>query len=121
MDIQEVSRTLHQGLENCDVDKMLSLYDDNAEMQVIDHNHPPSSPRVLSGKQAISDYFKDVLSRPLTHHINDEIMADSHLAFTDSCEYPDGSRVFTSSMATMKDGKIVKEVDVQAWDEVSPS
>lgn len=121
MDSQQISSMLHEGLERCDVNKMMALYDDNAELSIIDHNHPPSSPRVLSGKQAISEYFKDVLSHPLSHHVEGVVMANSHMAFTDSCEYPDGSRVYTSSMATLKDGKIVKEVDVQAWDEVSPS
>ncbi|MFA5530877.1 MAG: nuclear transport factor 2 family protein [Thiohalomonadaceae bacterium] len=121
MDIQEVSRTIHDGLEHSDVSKLMSLYDDDAELRLIDHNHPPSSPCILSGKQAISEYFNDVLSRPLKHRVEDEVMGDSHMAYTDSCEYPDGSKVFTSSMLTLKDGKIVKEVDVQAWDEVAPS
>ncbi len=121
MDSQQLSSMLHDGLERCDVNKIMALYDDNAELSIIDHDHPPSAPRVLSGKQAISDYFKDILSRPLSHHVDDVLLADSHMAFTDSCEYPDGSRVYTSSMATMKDGRIIKEVDVQAWDEVSPS
>ena len=116
----DVSHFLHQGLENHDVETLMSLYDDDAELLLIDQNHPPSMPRCLYGKEEISDYFKDVLGRSVTHHIEEEVMAHNHLAYTDNCEYPDGSRVFTSSMATMKNGKIVREVDVQAWDEVSP-
>jgi hypothetical protein len=44
-------------------------------------------------------------------------MSDNHYAYTEICEYPDSSKVFSSVMATLKDGKIVKEVEVQAWDE----
>lgn len=121
MDLRDVSRTLRDGLEHGDVSKLMSLYDDDAELRLIDHDHPPSAPRILYGKQAISEYYCDVLNRPLKHQVEDEVMGGSHLAYTESCEYPDGSKVFTSSMLTLKDGRIVKEVDVQVWDEVAPT
>jgi len=117
MPISEVSRSLHRGLEQHDMASLLDVYDDSAELTIIDKNHTPSRPQVLSGRDALERHFQDLLSRPTSHHIGDEVMSDNHYAYTESCEYPDGSKVFTSVMATLKDGKIVKEVDVTSWDE----
>jgi hypothetical protein len=116
MHLPDLSSSLHKGLEQRDVPTMLSLYDDDAELDIVDRNHTPSHPLRLKGKKELEQYFNDVLNRPLTHHIEDEVMAGDHLAYTDTCEYPDGSKVFTSAMATLKDSKIVHEVDSQAWD-----
>ena len=116
----DIFESIHKGLEGSDLNALMSVYDDNAELELIDHDHPPSLPRLISGKEEIAEYFKAILDRPRSHHVEDEVMGDSHLAFTDSCEYPDGTRVFTSSMATLKKGRIVREVNVQAWDEASP-
>ena len=37
------------------------MYAADAVMPVIDHDNPPSSPRRLAGKAAISSYFSDVV------------------------------------------------------------
>lgn len=116
MQHSDLSMSLHKGLEQCDVSTMLSLYDDNAEIDIIDRNHTPSNPWRLMGKKDLEKYFNDVLSRPVKHHIDDEVMSGDRYAYTDTCEYPDGTKVFTSAMAILKDGKIVREVDAQAWD-----
>jgi hypothetical protein len=113
----EISRSLHRGLEHGDIPTMMSLFDDNAELQIIDKDHTPSRPMTLSGRSSLERHFHDVLTRPTKHHVGDEAMSDNHYAYTETCEYPDGSKVFSSVMATLKDGKIVKEVEVQAWDE----
>lgn len=117
MPTSDISKMLHQGLEQRDVSTMLGLYDENAEVTLIDKNHTPSRPMIMRGRSSVESYYKDVLTRPLKHHIDDEVMSDNHYAYTDTCEYPDGSKVFSSVMATLKDGKIVKEVELQAWDE----
>jgi len=39
------------------------------------------------------------------------------LAFTQSCAYPDGLKVYCSAMIELKDGKIARQTMVQAWDE----
>jgi hypothetical protein len=40
------------------------------------------------------------------------------LAFNEACEYPDGLRVLTAAAALdVRDGKIYRQVNVEAWDE----
>ncbi|MGO9684493.1 MAG: hypothetical protein ACLP0B_04380 [Steroidobacteraceae bacterium] len=36
--------------------------------------------------------------------------------FTQSCAYPDGTKVFCSAMIELKGGKIARQTVVQAWD-----
>ena len=85
-------------------------------MLVIDHDNPPSNPRRLTGKAAISSYFGDVCGRDMAHLIESAIAADNRLAFTQSCTYPDGTKVFCSAMLDLKGGKIAQQTVIQAWD-----
>ncbi|AGA34699.1 hypothetical protein TVNIR_3062 [Thioalkalivibrio nitratireducens DSM 14787] len=114
-----LSDNLHRALEEHDLNLLLSLYADDADLRVIDQRHPPSTPLELHGKEAITNYFREIFERPLTHRIEEEVVADDHMAFTEACEYADGMRVFCSAMMQLRDGKIVREVDVQAWDETT--
>jgi hypothetical protein len=92
------------------------LYGEDAVVQVIDRDNPPSKPRNLEGRTAISAYFDDVCGRDMTHKIERGIAVGKRLAFTQSCAYPDGTRVFCSAMVDLKGGKIARQIVVQAWD-----
>lgn len=108
---------LHSALEGRNADAMLELFAEDAELKIVDRNHPPSHPMDLHGKSEIGGYLRDVLGRDMTHHITSEIVGDSDFAFTEECEYPDGKRVFTNAFVELRNGKIFREVEVQAWDE----
>ena len=58
----------------------------------------------------------DRLAAFLTHMIENGIAAGNRLAFTQSCTYPDGAKVFCSAMLDLKSGKIAQQTVVQAWD-----
>jgi len=92
------------------------MYAEDAVMLVIDRDNPPSSPRRLTGKSAISGYFSDVCGRDMTHMIENGLAAGSRIAFTQSCTYPDGTKVFCSAMLDLRSGKIAQQTVVQAWD-----
>lgn len=113
----EVCRTLHSAIEGCDVESMLSLYAENAQMRVIDRDHPPSRPLELHGKQAIAGYLRDVYGREMSHRVTDEVVGKNNLSFSEDCQYPDGTRVFGNISMELDGGMIVRETEVQAWDE----
>jgi hypothetical protein len=113
----EVCSTLHSAIESCDVDSMLNLYSNNAELRVIDRDHPPSRPLELHGKQAIAGYLRDVYGREMTHRVIDEVVGRNNLSFSEDCQYPDGTRVFGNITLELDGGMIVRETEVQAWDE----
>ena len=52
----------------------------------------------------------------MTHKVEAGVAIGSRLAFTQSCAYPDGTKVFCSAMVDLKGGKIARQVVVQAWD-----
>jgi len=108
---------LRRAEEQHDLDAMLDLYADDAEIRIVNRNTPPSSPYVLRGKEEIAEYLKDVFSRDMKHRIVNEVVGESRLAFNVDCEYPDGLRVLAAETVDVRDGKIVRQIEVVAWDE----
>lgn len=108
---------LRHAEEQHDFDAMLDLYADDAEIHIVNRNTPPSSPYVLRGKETISEYLRDVFGRDMTHRVEGEVVGEDRVAFNVACEYPDGTRVLAAENLDLRDGKIVRQVEVVAWDE----
>lgn len=109
-------RTLSRALES-GASSLLSLYADDAEMRIVDHNTQPSNPRVLHGRDEIGELLNDIYGRDLSHKLEECIVQGDRAAFSESCQYSDGVRVLAESMVTLRDGKIVEQTMIQAWDE----
>ncbi|MHA5047726.1 nuclear transport factor 2 family protein [Streptomyces sp. SD15] len=109
--------TLRRGIEGHSAAALLSLYADDAEVRIVDRNTQPSHPMVKHGRGEIADMLNEVYSRDMTHKLEQCVIQGNHVAFTESCEYPDGVRVLASSMVSLRDGKIVDHTLLQAWDE----
>jgi SnoaL-like domain len=109
--------TLRRAIEESDAETLIGFYADDAELHTVNKNTTPSSPQVLHGKDEISYYLRDVLSREMTHHVENEVVGDGRIAFFEACEYPDGTRVLGAETLELGDGKIVRQVNVEAWDE----
>jgi hypothetical protein len=107
---------LKRAVEGRDANALSALYAKDAVLQVIDRDNPPSNPRSLEGRRAVASYFQDVCGRVMTHKIEAGVAMGNRLAFTQSCAYPDGTKVFCSAMIDLKAGKIARQVVVQAWD-----
>ncbi|MFF0541621.1 nuclear transport factor 2 family protein [Nocardia thailandica] len=108
---------LRHGIEDRDPATLLALYSDDAEVRMVDHNDQPSHPRVLHGRTEIGAMFDDVCAREMTHRLESVLIDGDHVAFVESCRYPDGTRVLAHSMANLRDGRIVDQTSIQAWDE----
>ena len=107
---------LKRAIEDRDAEALGQMYAENAVMLVIDRDNPPSNPRRLTGRSAIAGYFSDVCGRDMTHMIENGLAAGKRLAFTQSCTYADGTKVFCSAMLDLRSGKIAQQTIVQAWD-----
>ena len=107
---------LSRAVETRDSKAMRGFYTKNARMRIIDRDHPPSRPLKIIGQDAIGAYFDDVCSRTMTHKVEGGCVNVERLAYTQACAYPDGTRVFCSAMAELKDRKIDNQTIVQAWD-----
>ncbi|MGH3146525.1 MAG: nuclear transport factor 2 family protein [Rubrobacter sp.] len=108
---------MRSGIERSDFDVLIDLYAEDAELRTVNKNSTPSSPQVLRGKEAIAEMLSDICGRAMTHHIENEVVGEDRVAFNEACEYPDGTRVLTASTLDVNDGKIVRQVNVEAWDE----
>ena len=110
-------QVLRRGIEQSDAETLVSLYADDAEMITVNKNATPSSPRVLSGKEQIAEFLRDVCGREMTHRVEDEVVGEGRIAFNEACEYPDGLKVLTATTLEVRDGKISRQVNVEVWDE----
>jgi ketosteroid isomerase-like protein len=108
---------LRGAIEDRDAETLLGLYADDAEVLTINRNTTPSSPLVLRGKEEIGEYLRDVSSREMTHKVENEVVGSDRISFQEACEYPDGVRVLGAETLDLRDGKIVRQVNVEAWDE----
>jgi SnoaL-like protein len=108
---------LRRAAEGKDPEAMLSLYADDAEYVRVDRNSTPSSPMALRGKEEVGEYLRDVFSRDMTHRIENEVVGEDRASFNWACEYPDGTKVLAAETVELRDGMIVRQVSVQAWDE----
>lgn len=107
---------LRRGHEQRDAQLLTSLYAEDSEIRIVDSTNPPSSPKVLNGKAQISEFLADVCSRDMSHRIENPVVRDDRAGFNVACQYADGTRVLASEICDIRDGKISREVMVQAWD-----
>jgi ketosteroid isomerase-like protein len=113
--------TLKRALERSDAAAVIGLYAEEAEMTIVDRNRPPSAPMRLVGRPAIAEFWRDVCARDMTHAVGDEVITPSRAAFVERCAYPDGCHVMSAMTLELRDGRIIRHLTVQAWDEVSCS
>jgi|WetSurMetagenome_2_1015567.scaffolds.fasta_scaffold1136405_2 hypothetical protein len=113
--------SLKDALEHSRADVLAGLYADGAEMLVVDRNRPPSTPMRLHGRPAIEAFWRDICAREMTHSVDGEVIGTDRVAFVEQCVYPDGCRVMSAMTLDVRDGRIVRHLTVQAWDEVSCS
>ncbi|MEO3470466.1 nuclear transport factor 2 family protein [Roseomonas sp. CAU 1739] len=110
---------LTRALERSDAASIVSFYDDDAEMEIIDRNRPPSAPMRLVGRPAIEAFWRDICAREMTHAVGEAISDTGRAAFVERCAYPDGCHVVSAMTLELHDGRIRRHLTVQAWDETS--
>lgn len=111
---------LRDGMERRDLDAILSMYADEAEISIVDQRHTPSNPQVLHGRDQIGAFLSDVFGRDITHHVDHIVSENGTVSFMEHCEYPDGTQVLASAVLDVDEGHIVRQEEVQAWDTRMP-
>jgi hypothetical protein len=99
-----------------DVDAILDCYADDVEVHEIDQASPPSSPRIVRGKQALADALRRYAERGLTIEVRGELVSGGRAAVSTTCTYPDGKQVFGIALLDLQGGKVARQLTVQAWD-----
>ena len=109
--------TMRRAIEELDADLLVGLYADEAELLTVNRYTTPSSPKVLRGKEEITEHLRDVCGRAMTHRIENEVVGEHRVAFNEACEYPDGTKVLAAVTLEVSGGKISRQTQVEAWDE----
>lgn len=108
---------MSDAMRRNDAAAVAAFYAPDAVVEMIDKDHPPSAPLVLRGGDAIRAMYEDVCGRMLRHDFDHLLSEPGMAAFSETCEYPDGLRVSVTAVMDVRDGQIVRERGVQAWDE----
>ena len=108
---------LRQAAQHNDAEALANLYAEGAEVLIVNRETPPSSPHVLRGREQIAEFLRDVCGRDIKSRIEAEVIGEERVAFNEACRYPDGTRVLTATTLEVRDGKIARQVSVEAWDE----
>ena len=107
---------LRRAYASRSVEDLLALYADDATVEIVDAVHMPSHPHRLTGQEALRAHFEGVFARDMSHEADIVVATPSALGFSLRCIYADGTKVVCASTALVRDGRIVREVGVQAWD-----
>jgi ketosteroid isomerase-like protein len=107
---------LRRAFENHDAAGLAALYAHDATVELADAQNTPSRPLRLEGREAIRAHLEDVLAREMTHAVDVVAVGEDAVGYSLRCAYPDGTRVLCAATAQLRDGRIIREIGVQAWD-----
>ncbi len=108
---------LRHAIEQSDAESPTSFYAKDVEMLTVNRNSTPSSLEVLRGKEAIAEYLRHICGRDMTHRVENEVVGQDCTEFKEACEYPDGLQVLAETTLDVQNGYIVRQVNVETWDE----
>ena len=108
---------LKRGHREHDLELLLDLYADDAELVVVDDEHPPSHPLVLEGRERIGEYLEQLCREEIVLDVGDEVVGDDRVALHVAYWYPDGSQAISSEVLDLdEEGHIQRETIVLAAD-----
>jgi ketosteroid isomerase-like protein len=108
--------SLAQALEGRDVEGQLAHYADDAELTIVDSEHPPARPIRARGRDEIRARLADIAGRDMTHRVTHAFANSEGGGYSVACRYSTGEGVACAALFELRDGKIVKLDGVQAWD-----
>jgi hypothetical protein len=106
-------------MERRDPDLMLGFYAEDARLSIVNARTPHASPFELCGKGEIAKYLRATFGQEASHRVErDAAVGEDRVTFREACEYSDGGRVVVETTLEVRDGKIIRQVDVvtsDAW------
>jgi ketosteroid isomerase-like protein len=78
--------------------------------------NPPRNPNIMRGRAAIAEFLQRICVMEFTIHFDDEIVTGDRAAFRFIVTFPDGKRIYEHAMLDTADGKVTRQVEVEAWD-----
>ena len=108
---------LRLGIEGCDPEIVLGFYAEHARLSIVNAVTPRAAPFELHGKAEIAKHLRATFGQEASHRVErDADVGEDRVTFREACEYSDGGRVVVETTLEVRDGKIVRQVDVVASD-----
>ena len=109
---------LKVGIERCDPDLVLGFYAEDARLCIVSVLTPHAPPFELCGKGEIAKHLRATFGQEASHRVErDTAVGEDRVTFREACEYSDGGRVVVETTLEVREGKIVRQVDVVASEE----
>ena len=106
---------LKRAFEANDAEKVLEFYSSDLEHIEIDAGAPPKSPR-KTGAEYIANAIEGAAQAGIKLRMENPVVGEDRAACTITCEFPDGRRLVSNTIYDLKDGKIIRQFDVQVTD-----
>jgi hypothetical protein len=116
---------IRSALQGKDLDALAHVFAGDAVLEELSSLNPPAHPSVSEGREAIierlkNETFRDPISgwsrRLESTEVVDGVETDDALAFTEVRTYAAGDRAIAQHLARKRDGLIVHDRMVVAWD-----
>ncbi len=105
---------LQLGIERCDLERVLGFYAEDAELSIVNAGVRQSLLFELRGRAEIAKYLRAAFDQGASHRVARQVIGEERVTFREACEYPDGDRVVVETTLELRDGRIVRQVDVVA-------
>jgi hypothetical protein len=108
---------LRQAIERSDPDLMLGFYAEEARLIIFNVHAPHAPPFELRSKGEIAKHLRVAFGHEASHRVEpDATVGEDRVTFREACEYADGGRVVVETTLEVRDGTIIRQVDVVASD-----
>jgi len=99
---------LRRAVRARDAKYQLALYADNAQVEIVDADHPSAPLQVLRGKSAIREWLGWMSSQAVGYEVTDAVAGPGAVQFTEECHYPDGTDLRYRCRAEVHRGQITR-------------
>ena len=104
------------AFEAKDAVRWIEFFADDAEWNEYRNQDPPARPRQIRGKAEIRRYVESLARGSPSRTIESEVISGDRVAFRTWTVLLGGQRIVEHVILEIIDGKISKQVDVEAWD-----
>ncbi len=104
-----------RAFEANEIDKVLEFYAGEVEHIEIDADGPPKGPRT-SGRDHLVEALKGGAEAGIKLRMENPVIGQDRAACTITCILPDGRRLISNTIYELRNGLIVRQLDVQVMD-----
>lgn len=105
-----------RAMEDRDFNFLVASYADDAEIRLTDPDTRPLTPRILRGRQAITQWLREECSADITHRMVRLVNGLDRVAYTEERLHLDGTHEVAASTAELENGVISLQHTVLVWD-----